>query len=157
MLTPLESPSGQDIRFRERAVGEGVGNDRFTFEVIALQAYVMGAIVNRERLEGRLKLSETEALCIELLRAIHVRLNETTAYDILRLGIDADEAIDLIGQRAPRYAEPAWGRGHPDDVQRMFAEFCGAPESDILQQIAWSLVKIRGNGHGDWLRTVRIV
>ena len=104
-----------------------------------------------------MKLKDAESLARELLRAIHNRLQETTAYDFLLLGLDADEAVDLITRRTARYAEPSWGRGSPDDVQGFFAEFCGAPESDVLQQIAWSLVKIRGNGHGAWLRTVRIV
>jgi hypothetical protein len=156
-LLPLESPSPQDLSFRSQAITAGMDKNRFTFEVIALQVFAMGAAINRERLEGRLVPEKAERLVTGLIRDVHKRLRETTIYDLLELGLDPDQAIDLIMSRSSRYSEPSWGVGNIADIRQCFAEFCGMPNSDVLQRIGWSLMQVRGDGHGEWLRKVKIV
>jgi hypothetical protein len=156
-LLPLESPSEEDISFRRLATLEGMDPNHFTLEALALQTFAMSAAINRERVEGRLTLEKQQVLVPEFLRAIHKRLVESTAYDLLSLGLDPDAAFDVFARRAERYSEPGWGQGTPTDIPRFFAEFCGLPDSQILRQIGSHLVFVRGDRSGDWLKRIRIV
>jgi len=156
-LLPLENPSKQDQMFQEQALTVGVEKKRFTFEAVALSTYSMAAIINRERLEGKISAEKTELLVMGFLRAINDRLRNTTICDFILLGLGPDETFELMTERGARYSEPTWGRGKIDDIPRFFAEFCGFPDSDILERIGWSLIQVRGNYWGDWLRTVKII
>lgn len=155
-LMPLENPSEEDLQLRGRAVDAGMDPNRFTLEVVALQTFAMTAAINRERVEGRLKLEKQQVLVSEFLRAIHKRLVETSTYDLLRLGLDSNDAFEVLAARAERYSEPGWGRGTPEDIPRFFAEFCGLPDSPVLREVAWYLTFVRGDHSGDWLRSIKI-
>jgi hypothetical protein len=158
VLRPLEDPSEQDLMFRKQAEQVGVEPKRFTFEVIAIQLFATGAAINRERLEGRMTMETATALTKESLRATHRRLENTTNYDLLELGFDPEEAFDLMMERLERYSQPLWRNGSIRDVYRFFAEFCGFPESDVLERIGWSLTQVRGDEMGEFLmRRVKIV
>jgi hypothetical protein len=156
-LRPLENPSEEDLGFREEAVEAGMDPNRFTLEVIALQAFAMTAALNRERVEGRMSLEKQQVLVREFLRAVHTRLVETPTYDSLKLGLEPDEAFEVFTTRAERYSEPGWGQGVPEDIPRFFAEFCGLSDSHILRRIGWYLVFVRGDRSGDWLKGIKIV
>lgn len=156
-LMPLEAPNAEDLMFKQQAVAEKVNPDRFTLEVIALQTFALTAAINRERLEGRLKLQTQQALVMEFLHAVHRRLVESSAYDLLRLGMDPDDTFELLTKRAERYSEPGWGRGTAADIPRFFAEFCGHADSSVLWQIGWHLGLVRGDLSGDWLKRFKII
>lgn len=156
-LTFLEHPSEEDLELKCRAVSAGTDPDRFTLEAIALQVCIMTAAMNRERLEGRLKLETQQTLIMEFLRAVHKRLVENTTYDLLRLELDPDETFEVLTMRSERYSEPGWGRAAPEDIPRFFAECCGDADSPILKGIGWHLAFVRGDANGDWLRGIKIV
>lgn len=156
-LLPLENPSEQDLFFRKRATDVGMDPSRFTLEAIALQTCAMAGAINRERLEGRMTLEKEQALIPEFLRAVHNRLIESTAHDLLRSGLDPDGVFELFTSRAEPYSEPGWGRAAPEDIPRFFAELCGFPDSPVLRQIAWYLFFVRGDRTGDWLKSIKIV
>jgi len=46
----------------------------------------------------------------------------------------------------------SWGSGSIKDIRRFFAEFCGFPESEVLERIGWSLTRVRGDEMGEYLR-----
>jgi len=150
VLLPLEEPSEQDLIFRKQAAQVGVVQERFIFEIIAIQNFTIGAAINRERLEGRMTIETATALIKQVLLAIHRRLGESHA--LLQLGLGPEEAIDLLIKRAERYSEPTWGKGSIKDIRKFFAEFCGYPQSDVLERIGWSLTQIRGDEMGEFLR-----
>ncbi|HVT95924.1 MAG TPA: hypothetical protein VHE33_00355 [Acidobacteriaceae bacterium] len=156
-LTPLENPSEEDLSIRQQAVEAGMDPNRFTLEVIALQTFAMSAAINRERVEGRLKLEKAQPLVHEFLQEVHKRLVETTAYDLLKLGLEPDDAFEVFLARAERYSKPGWGHGNPEDIPGFFAEFCGIADSLVLRQIGWRLTFIRGDLSGDWLKSIKIV
>jgi hypothetical protein len=126
-LMPLERPSDQDVAFNRQALNVGVGQDRFTLEVIALQVYAMGAAINRERLETRITTEQAKQLIEKLIQAVYRRLETTSKL----IGLSADAAIDLIMERGDRYVEPAWSDESPDAVRKLFAQFCGVPNSSV--------------------------
>lgn len=156
-LLPLENPSEQDLAFLKQPVGAGVGREMFAIEVIALQIYVMGAVINRERLEGRMRLEVAEPLVNEYLRAIHGRLQPLTNAGSLLAGSGIDQVMEFVSKRGEAYSQPSWGHGSYKNIPLFFAKFCGVPESDVLQRIGWSLTVVRGDSHGDWLLTLKIV
>lgn len=158
VLQPLEDPSEQDLAFRKQAEQVGVNPKRFTFEVIAIQNYAFGQAINRERLEGRMTIETATALMEQVLRTIHRRLRETTSFDLLQLGLGPQKAFDLMMERHDRYIQPAWGNGSIRDIRMFFAEFCGFPDSEVLERIGWSLAQVRGDELGEYLRRkVKIV
>lgn len=156
LLMPLESPSKQDLLFQAEAMMAGVDKDRFTFEAVALQAYAMGAAINSERLAGKLDSKKAELLLVSFLRAFHDRLRHDNHLDLLSPGLHPNEVLELMSERAASYSEPAWGRGSMHDVPRLFAEFCGITESEVLQRIGGSLMQVRGNYYRDWLQSIKI-
>ena len=97
-------------------------------------------------------LEIAEALIVQVSKVIHRRLHESTSYDLLLLGLGPEEAFELMMQRGERYAQPAWGKGSMTDIRLFFAEFCGFPNSDVLQRIGWFLFQIEGDGIGEFLR-----
>ncbi len=160
VLRPLEDPSEQDVIFQKRAVAAGMKEEDkccFTFEAIALSVYATNAAINRERLEGRMNPEQTVSLMKEFMRAVYDRLEKTKSYDLLRLELEPEAAMELIIKRGEIYAEPSWGRGTTDDIPRFFAKFCGIPDSDILKRIGWSLFQVRGDSNGEWLKTVKMI
>lgn len=156
-LMPLEAPSPEDVTLKQQAIGVGTDPGRFTLEAIALQVSMVAAAMNRERLEGRLKLETQQALTVEFLRAVHKRLSETKTHDLLHLGLDPDDAFEALASRGERYSEPGWGRGTAADIPRYFAEFCGHADSPVLWQIGWHLGIVRGDLCGQWLKGIKIV
>lgn len=151
-LRPLDNPSQDDLKLRDQAVQVGVDPKKFTFEVIAINTYTVTQAINRERLEGRMATEKAAALIEKVLQVINRRLRETTSYDLLLLGLDPDEAFELMMERAERYAQPAWGKGPITDVRRFFADFCGFPNSEVLERIGWILFAFRGDEMGEFLR-----
>jgi hypothetical protein len=151
-LHPLENPSEDDLMLRKQAVQVGVDPKQFTFEVIAINTFTITQAINRERLEGRMTPEIAEALIVQVLRVIHRHLHETTSYDLLQLGLGPEEAFELMMERTERYAQPAWGKGPITEIRRFFAEFCGFPNSDVLERIGWILFQFRGDEMGEFLR-----
>jgi len=150
-LRQLENPSEDDPMWKE-AKQVGVDRKQFTFEVIALATFTMTQVINRERLEGRMKPETAAAIIERLMQVIRRRLHDTTSLDLLLLGLGPEEAFELMMDRCERYAQPAWEHGSITDVRRFFAEFCGFPNSDALERIGWILFQFRGDEMGEYLR-----
>ena len=47
---------------------------------------------------------------------------------------------------------PHGENGSITDVRRFFAEFCGFPNSDVLERIGWTLFAFSGDEMGEFLR-----
>jgi hypothetical protein len=140
----------QDV-IRKQAVQVGVPPKRFIFEVIAITIFATTQAINRERLERRMTAETAEALIKQFILAIHERLHETSTYDLQIIGLGPEEAFDLMMERSERYAQPGWGKGPVTDVRRFFAEFCGFPNSAVLEQVGWTLF-LEGDRTGEYLR-----
>jgi hypothetical protein len=150
-LQQLENPFEDDPMWKQ-AMQVGVDPKQFTFEKIALVTFTITQAINRERLERRMTPETAAALIERLLQVIRRRLHETTSLDLLLLGLGPEEAFELMMDRGERYAQPAWGYGSMTDIRRFFAEFCGFPNSDVLERIGWILFQFRGDEMGEYLR-----
>lgn len=157
-IVSVES-SPQDVSFQEQAVGAGADIDQFKVEMFVFQVFTVGQVINRERLEGRLDSDKAESLMKEFLQAVFWRVENVEGAQSLPPNLDVETAMDQFEHRNGRYTYYLLGGDQAsfDEIPKLFAKFCGVPNSEVLEQIGRSLLRSRGDSMGDWMSKLKIL
>jgi hypothetical protein len=161
---PIQSPTDEDIRFREEAATVGVDTTRFVFESAALELCAVGSTINSLQTMRRIGPEQASLLRDAMFRSYCKKVQEDIPFDLkmdirFSLGmIDSEEILENLAGRIDQYSRPENRLAPHKSVPGIFVRFCGVPDpNEILLRIGWALFVTRGNTYLNDLKSVRIL
>jgi hypothetical protein len=152
-------PLPDEIPLATIAKSAGVAHLLLSFELLCLSIWVLGAIINRMRLEGLMRERVAKSLIEEIFRYIQFLLSKDDTSTFFPPGIDSGNAFDFLLMRYERYCGPGWTVKNSEQVMAevigIFSNYL-SKKPEKLHELAFETIVLRGNVISDWLKKVKI-